>query len=152
MRITKVNKNNFEDFKKLSRESKRYFVPTKGKKRKSNLKIYLNNKNNVAYLLYHNRKPIGYKKIILNFKKPKQAYLSGTAIKPKYRGKNLGKKFLELTIRKIKKLKMNEIKARTWSSNKRQQNILKKFNFKKYRTIKKHRINNDDSYWYRLKL
>ena len=57
-----------------------------------------------------------------------------------------------LILHSEKDLKMKEIVTRSVSSNKREQHILEKFNFKKYKTIKNQRINGDDSYWYKLKI
>lgn len=149
-----LNASNFNKFEKFRKNAEKDFVKenkkTKKQKKSKKQKIHpLKKKNLKIILVFDKTKIVGY--VSYGFNKDR-GWIRGIAVKKSYRNKGIGEKLYERAIREILKKKIKKIVVRTWSSNTPAIKLIEKIGFVKTRTIKKIRVNGDDTIWFKLKI
>ena len=122
------------------------FLRTRKGKRSSLKRSLLNQKYKMIIAL-DKSKIIGY--VAYKFKSKKEAKLIGIAVLKNYRGKDIGKKLFDKSIKDMQKRGIKRIITRTWEKNHTSQKLMKSFGFKLYRTIFNDRINGESTCWFK---
>jgi RimJ/RimL family protein N-acetyltransferase len=132
--------------KKISKDFLKFRKPSN---KQSNLNTYISNKNKSILLVLDRGKIIGYQAFSINGKK---ARLIGAGILREYRRKGIAKSLVNSALNQMKKRKVKRVISRTWESNLASRALLEGSGFKKYKVVKRDRINGEDSIWFKLDL
>ncbi len=142
-----LNASTFNKFEKFRESVEKDFVKEEKKPKKKKKLNPLKKKNLKIILAFDKSKIVGY--ISYGFNK-NRGWIRGIAIKKSYRNKGIGEKLYKNAIKKILNKKIKKIVVRTWSSNIPAIKLIEKIGFVKTRTIKKIRVNGDDTIWFKL--
>jgi ribosomal protein S18 acetylase RimI-like enzyme len=82
----------------------------------------------------------------------KSSKIIGIAVLPALRGQGVGSELLQRAIIDLKNRGLKSTVTKTWESNAASIALLKKFGFKKYKTVKDDRINGESTIWFKCKL
>jgi len=145
--LSRENLKLFQIFeRKISKDFLKFRKPSS---KRSNLKSYISNKNKLMLLVTDKDKIIGYQAFSIN---GKRARLIGAGVLREYRRKGIAKSLITKALNQMKKRKVKRVISRTWESNLASRALLEGFGFKKYKVIKRDRINGEASEWYKLDL
>lgn len=151
IKILKVTKRNLKDLEELCIATQSALVPIKNQQsREKDFAKYVDDPRFIAYLLYYDNKAIVYQTIDLRFRK-NTVRMRGLAVRKEFRKKGYGTKLLRFCLKRLRsEKKFKEAVTRTWSKNTGAIRMIESAGFRKYKTIKKQRMNGADTYWYRL--
>jgi len=124
------------------------FLPRK-KEKKGRLKRYLISSKMFILLAVDGEKIIGYHSYKID---GKEGELRGLGVLPDFRRKGIGRKLNMKSLSHMSSRGVKRVISKTWEKNRKSQGLLLSLGFKKYREIKKDRINGESTYWYRLNL
>lgn len=150
--IKKVTRANLKDLDELYKATQKTLVLIKNQQsREKDFEKYVNNPRFIAYLLYYGKNVIVYQTINLKFRK-NTARMRGMAVRKEFRNRGYGTKLLRFCLKKLRSEKnIKEAVTRTWSTNIATIRMIESAGFRKYKTIKKQRINGADTLWYKIK-
>ena len=147
MKYVKLSKKYLKDFEKFIQTLSKDFVFVKNLK-SNKINKYFDKSYLHMLLVLDNQKIVGYHAYNSNLRG--KGYLIGVGISKKYRNKKIASTLLKKSLNDLKNKGIKEVKVRTWENNLVSLNMLRKFGFKKYKTIKNDRIDGTSTIWLRL--
>ena len=150
MRIVPLAQENLLDLKVFLHKIKGDFLPTRKREKGRALEDYITRGRYRMLLAIQGDFVVGY--ISYDTMYFKSSRLIGLGVLPELRGKGLGTELIQRALMDLKARGLKSVVTRTWENNQASQALLKKFGFKRYKTIKDDRTNGEATIWFRCSL